>query len=51
MTDILTEFSGAVTEVTTGLTATVGPAMIGLAVVGLGISLGIGWVKRIRSAV
>ena len=48
---LLTAFSDAVDGVTAALTDTVGPALIGAAVVGVGISLAIGFVKKIRSAV
>lgn len=46
-----TSFSTAVGEVTEAITDTVGPAMVGIAVAALGVSLAVGWVRRIRSAV
>jgi len=50
-TALLTAFTDAVDGVKTAITGTVGPALIGAAVVGVGVSLAIGFVKRIRSAV
>lgn len=47
----LTAFSAAITDVQDAITDTVAPALIGVAVVGLGVTLGVRWVKRIRSAV
>lgn len=47
----LTAFSAGVADVTTALTGTVGPALIGLSVAVLGIMLAISWIRRIRSVV
>jgi len=48
---ILTDFTDAIGDVTTAITGTVLPAMVGVAVAALGVTLAIGWIKRIRSAV
>lgn len=40
-----------ITFVSGGALTTVGGLLLGLAVIGLGISLGVSWVRRIRSAV
>lgn len=40
-----------IADVANSMASVVAPALIGLAVVALGISLGTRWVKRIRSAV
>lgn len=47
----LTDFSAAIGDVTTALGTTVLPAFAGLAVAGLGVTLAVRWIKRIRSAV
>jgi hypothetical protein len=47
----LTEFSDAIDAVGDAITTIVLPGFVGLAVAALGVSLGVSWIKRIRSAV
>jgi len=47
---VLTGFDSAITDVETALPL-VGVALAGVAVLGLGVSLGVRWIRGIRSAV
>nr|DAU79848.1 MAG TPA: INOVIRUS (FILAMENTOUS BACTERIOPHAGE) STRAIN XF, Helical virus [Inoviridae sp.] len=47
----LDAFSDAVDSVTGAIGTTVLPAMVGIAVAALGVTLAVSWIKRIRSAV
>ncbi len=47
----LTAFSAAVGDVEDAITTTVLPALVGIAVAALGVTLAVSWIKRIRSAV
>jgi hypothetical protein len=46
-----TEFEGAAGDVATAIGTDVAPALVLVTVAGLVLSLTIGWIKRIRSAV
>lgn len=45
------DFSGAASDVADAIGTTVAPALVLVTVAGLVLSLTIGWIKRIRSAV